>query len=84
MNWQLVGQPDIHFQLLLETEEFSCSKWEEFAEANLVFNTFWYWTMHQLNYNLYELKNESQICIMINSANKAITWIGKVLSHQTL
>lgn len=71
MNWQPVGLPDIHLQLLLETEEFSCFKWEEFAVASLGFNTFWYCTMHQLNYNLYESKNESQICIMINSVNKA-------------
>jgi len=84
MNQQPVGLPDICLQLLLEAEQFSCFEWEEFSEATLGFNTSWYCTMHQLSYNLYELKNDSQICIMINSANKPVTWKFKVLSHQTL
>lgn len=60
---------------------FLASSGREFAEASLGFNTFWYCTIHQFDYNLYEFKNKSQICIMINTANKAIIWKIKVRSH---
>lgn len=65
-NWQPVYLADIHKQVLLETEEFSCSECEEFDEVSLGFNTLWYCTLHKFNYYFFEFYHERQIFIMIN------------------